>query len=128
MLNITELEINGFCKFEPDEERYLPLACSNIREHARNGIKKFNRLLSSDQDEVAYDLFCDLLNSDESMAFDVLMNPNVKKMFLDIRESNFSTTKISEVILVSFKETIDDLFLYYYEEFQNDLNNQKYRD
>jgi hypothetical protein len=125
MLNTTELEINLSYDDEPDEIRYLPLTCKSIKEHVSDGEFHFKKLLFCQQYDLAYTLFCDLLNNEEEAAFDILMSQNVKEMFLRIHDYNFSTKTISEEILHTFRDTIYDLFVYYSEQFQAKLNNQK---
>jgi hypothetical protein len=126
MLNTTELQIDSFGDYlEPDETRYLPKTCSIIKNHVEFGCYKFKSLLFCEQDALSYTLFCDLLENDEGCAFDILMSKNVKEMFLNIREYNFSTSTISDEILHIFKPIIDGLFFYYSEQFKHKLNNQK---
>jgi len=126
MLNTLELQIDSFGDYsEPDEVRYLPKTCSEIKRHVEWGSYKFKSLLFSEQDELAYTLFCDLLNNEEDSAFDILMSQNVKEMFLNIKEFSFSTKTISEEIIHTFKPIIAELFFYYSEQFKHKLTNQK---
>ncbi len=121
MINSYDTYTSNVYAMKPRDIYYLPTASKKIKEFVTTDEKTFPDLSRSEKNDLAYTCFIDLMDSDESMACDILMSEDVKTSLASMAKGRVCTADISGAVLDEYEATICNIFSYYKNEYQSAL-------